>query len=286
MKKLIFQLLVVGSFITFLASCDDDSETEKTPLTEAEGKVVVQDIVTLTAEINSLNMMGLDAFSTGMGNSGGRYAEDEFCGEIEFSYTETQVKMSVDYGDQGCEDEDGSLMKGKIIFTIEGNGEGSTITQTMELVNFSSDGNGINGTFTSVISNFNEEDFSSAIITTSANDVTLTFAEDGSTLKYSGTHTYSFEINSEDFELEVLKVDGTATMVSRKGITISYDIQNDLNYKSACFEKDVYHAVAGLMAVSTSIHNDFTLDFGDSTCDNIVTVKTGDLEFDLELENE
>eukprot|EP01025_Chloroclados_australasicus_P062484 TRINITY_DN82094_c0_g1_i1.p1 TRINITY_DN82094_c0_g1~~TRINITY_DN82094_c0_g1_i1.p1 ORF type:complete len:126 (+),score=5.79 TRINITY_DN82094_c0_g1_i1:27-380(+) len=75
-------------------------------------------------------------------------------------------------------------------------------------------------------------------------------------------------------------------MVSRKGITISYDIQNDLNYKSACFEKDVYHAVAGLMAVSTSIHNDFTLDFGDSTCDNIVTVKTGDLEFDLELENE
>ncbi len=284
MKKLIFQLLVVGSFITFLTSCGEDEESEKTPLTEAEGQVVVQDIVTLTAEINSLNMMGLDAFSTGMGNSGGRYAEDDFCGEIDFSFTETLITMSVDYGDQGCEDEDGSLMKGKIIFTIEGNGESSSITQTMELVNFSSDGNGIDGTFTSIISNFDEENLGSAAISTSAKDVTLTFEEDGSTLKYSGTHTYNFELNSTDYELEVLKVDGTANMVSRKGVTISYDIQDDLNYKTECFEDEFHHPVAGIMAVSTSIHNDFTLDFGDLSCNNTVTVKSGDVEFDLELE--
>ncbi|MEM7110616.1 MAG: hypothetical protein AAF519_20470, partial [Bacteroidota bacterium] len=148
MKKLGFFFLV-GMFA--LSACTDetedtaiDSELTETALTDAEVDAVYEDVD---------DMVGLSLESTG-GVLGGKVADDEpiddrFCeGIVSFEGDKTGGTITIDFGEEGCQDPNGNLRKGKIIIVYSGARflPGSTVVTTLE--NYSINNIAIEGTRT------------------------------------------------------------------------------------------------------------------------------------------
>ncbi|HAA20969.1 MAG TPA: hypothetical protein DCR93_24965 [Cytophagales bacterium] len=189
--------------------------------------------------------------------------------------------FTMDWGEEGCyDDEEGEKIFGKIEETIFEDEDGS-FSATITYTNFGGEGWVINGTETwSGTETFTEDGEESGSVEFTEN---LVIVEEGETITLEGSGKESW--NKDGFTIDNAKY--TYTVDGPEGNEVfSSEVTSPLFYSFACEEVgDIWVFVSGT-EVETWNEGSLTIDFGDGTCDNIITVTEGDETITIDLDEE
>jgi hypothetical protein len=107
-------------------------------------------------------------------------------------------------------------------------------------------------------------------------NATLTFSIDNTTIVRNSNVVVAWDKTAGTIThlAKTADITDSAWGTSRKGINYTMDITKDLVYKVSCLASKVYIPVSGtkLFKVGNNTTVDYTIDYGDGTCDNTVTV--------------
>ena len=202
---------------------------------------------------------------------GARIAEDidddRFtCAEVTFDRQNKTI--IINFGD-GCEGARGRIRSGIIRITYSGFWlrPGSVITITLE--NFAIDGRQIEGTRT--ITNITESQFAAPTYRVTLSGGRITFL-DGTmaTREVDRIRRWVRADNPLNDEYHIL-TNSTASGTNRSGKNYEVTIVESLIYKRKCRNDLVFLPVSGIKEIVRG-DNLIVIDFGDGTCDNIITV--------------
>jgi hypothetical protein len=201
--------------------------------------------------------------------SGGKVAVDtRLSGAVLFHVgTVTNGSLHIDFG-LGCKDLDGNIRKGIIIIDHIGRWNEEGAEWTIIFSGYTVNGVHIEGT--------RKIKVVSATETLIVRDVELVDGKitwpDGTFATRDAHHRREHERN-ENPSLKRLIVYGSATGTLRNGRDYYIEILEPLVYDRACAESGVFIAVKGKKLVKHS-NREVTIDYGNGTCDNIVTITT------------
>lgn len=175
--------------------------------------------------------------------------------------------ITIDFG-TGCEDVRGNVRKGKIIITYDGRRffPGSTVVTTFD--GYSINSVQIEGVRTLTNASESLEDVPKFNITVVGGKATWpdgTFA----TREASRTREWIRATNPLNDEW---RVTGNAAGTNRNGVEYTMEIVEPLVYKRSCAVLSrVFMAVEGVKVLTTN-NREMTIDYGDGSCDRLVTV--------------
>ena len=258
-------LLCVSIMITLLVSCNNEDSTPdfSSEDTESAGFDSMDDYYFDDAdEIVTEALTSADAEF-----SGGRSSSDErlICAEVSHTGTKESGSLKVDFG-TGCEDPRGNLRKGSIIVEREGawNVQGSYWTITF--LAYSINGVSIEGTRTVTVVSVTD-----SLITY---DITLI----GGIITWPDGRVATREVNRrreherhENHLLDRLIIYGTAQGSLCNGRGYFIEIVEPLIYDRSCVALGVIIPVKGKKFIKHG-NRELTVDYGDGTCDNFVTL--------------
>ena len=201
-------------------------------------------------------------------------AAEEFTENGDGSYT-----WVIDYGDDGCEEYDGYRLRGKM-------------TET-----YREDENGFSGTI--VYENFGDDEY----MMSGTENFSGTHEDFEDSLNFSGSYTYSEDlVVTIDGEVFTVQSSGTETFDANgftSTFTERYEASNGdyadvktttpLYFSFACEEQDVFEYVSGVEVISYqegSESGELITDFGDGTCDNILSITEDGETFQVDAELE
>lgn len=276
-RKLFLIWAVFGLVVLTFTGCSDDDGTDPDPKINTGDTEVVADDEEVQGIFENLEELTNDAITEATDPSGGRVASNFMvCAELSLDLQNTS--LTIDFG-QGCEGPRGRLRKGKIIISYSGFlfESGSVITTTFE--NFEVDGLKIEGTRT--VTN-----------TSGANDETPKFnvkIEGGKVTWPDGTFA-TREVNrtktwvrtntplNDEFHIE-----GTASGVTRGGRTYKTTITEKVVFKVSCANDRIFIPTQGKKDIEVDGSLKITVDYGDGTCDNTVTLTKGEDSRDIDV---
>ncbi|MEL6536456.1 MAG: hypothetical protein AAFQ98_13650 [Bacteroidota bacterium] len=211
------------------------------------------------------------------------YEEDwETCATITETMNEDgSYTFIIDWGEEGCyEDEEGEKLFGKIEETIYED-ENGTFSATITYTNFGGEGWVINGTETWSGTETFSEDGSEWGSFEFSEDITIEEEGETFTIVGSGKETW----NNDGFTIDNAKY--TYTVDGPEGNEVfSSEVTAPLFYSFACEEQgDIWVFVSGTEVESWN-DGSITIDYGDGTCDNIITVTEGDETITIDLDEE
>jgi hypothetical protein len=269
MKKVIYFALL-GLLGFWAISCDEDDDATPAPPTEAEKQAYVQFIIEeqlVMQEIGSFGTLFGDLFF----NPGGRVSD---CGNVSYSGDNNSGTITIDYG-SGCTDEDGQVLKGKVIYTYSATNNNQSINVSITFVNFSADGNTIEGKVenTFAINTFISTTKVSNLKVKSTDGKSWTISTSTQVLKQ--TAGLDTQLDPEDDEYSY-NIASSGTGIN--GISYTTKTTKDLLIKSSClFSEDAMpHAVSGTIEIKPTNFPTYIIDYGNGACDNKITVKIGD----------
>ncbi|MFY0625949.1 MAG: hypothetical protein JXR07_06635 [Reichenbachiella sp.] len=281
MKKLFGIYIGIAAAIAALVSC-----SEENPIADV---AIFEDDISSAATIDvlfediddaidySVEQSGTAAMKTAMQGGPGRYSD---CATI--TLDETTNTKTVDFGEEGCEGRDGRIRKGKIHFVHTGERGLPGDTKVITFEGFSVDTIGIEGVRT--IINSSEAESSTKILSITLVGGKITFPDETFvTRDEEKTKTKFFDETSSLIEKTVY---GTATGVNKDGLTYTHSIDESTPklYTTACRELSKVAAVSGVQLIQVEGESDKTIDFGDGTCDNIVTVTQDGVSTEVEID--
>jgi hypothetical protein len=263
-KKLFFFCLSLA--FTALISCSQDdaspssSDEQETVTAESQDNFYFEDSDDIAEEA----FISEDAEATG-----GKIATDtRLTGAILLRVgTVVSGSLRVDFG-TGCKDLRGNIRKGIIIIDHIGRWNEPGSEWTITFSGYTLNGVKIQGT--------RKIKVISATETRIVRDVELIGGKitwpDGTTATRDAQHRRECERNENPLLKRVI-VYGNATGTIRNGSSYSIEIVEPLLFDRACAELDVFIAVKGKKLVKKG-DREITIDYGDGTCDNIVTITT------------
>lgn len=258
-------LLGLSMALTLLVSCNNDEATPDFSAedTESAGSDAVEDTYFEDAD----DMMTDALEEDDAANAGGKVSTDErfSCASRERAGTKESGSLRIDFG-SGCTDPRGNTRKGVIVVEHAGrwNEPGSVLNISYE--NYSVNGIGIGGNRKVTVL--------SVVDSTTTYDVVLTGGKitwpDGRVATREVNHKRERERHLNNL-LNRLIIYGTAQGTFRNGRGYSIEILERLIYSHACLAQGVAIPVSGVKFIK---HGDreLTVDYGDGTCDNIVTL--------------
>lgn len=258
-------LLGLSMALTLLVSCNNDEATPDFSAedTESAGSDAVEDTYFEDAD----DMMTDALEEDDAANAGGKVSTDErfSCASRERAGTKESGSLRIDFG-SGCTDPRGNTRKGVIVVEHAGrwNEPGSVLNISYE--NYSVNGIGIEGNRKVTVL--------SVVDSTTTYDVVLTGGKitwpDGRVATREVNHKRERERHLNNL-LNRLIIYGTAQGTFRNGRGYSIEILERLIYSHACLAQGVAIPVSGVKFIK---HGDreLTVDYGDGTCDNIVTL--------------
>ena len=184
--------------------------------------------------------------------------------------------VTIDYGTGVTTS--GITRKGQIIIVYTGKRLGPQSTRRISFNGFSRNSVGITGTYivTVVDTTFTNTDLTATF--SHNTDLTLTFA-DNSTITRTANFTVVWDYNiATPLQSTIThKVGGVATGTTRKGANYAMTITKDLVYRADCFAAGMFLPISGTKTISVASSSSatpvgYTLDFGNGTCSNSVTV--------------
>lgn len=184
--------------------------------------------------------------------------------------------LAVDFGTTGCTDLKGNVRTGKLIFTYSGKRfqSGSSIVTTTE--NYTINGIKLQGTrtitnTTSATVESPNFTFTSILVDGKATFPDNTVASRSSNIKCTWVRT-SNALNDE------LVIDHTsaATGQTRAGRSYVVSLLEDLTFKRFCGI-----AVSGTKHYLIDSSKEFTIDYGDGSCDKKVVISSGDVSREI-----
>lgn len=273
-KKLgkVSTLFVAALFL--LGACSEEDGTTAVEELSVE-ELTSEAVVDFAADdIDNIVMNNMEAINTSIGNVanfGERfnpYRGRDNCATI--TRDEAAQTITVDFG-EGCTSEDGIERSGRIEihYTDRRNQPGAVITTTF--VDFFVNGNQIEGTRT--LTNISDGTaFQKAFeITVTGGKITF---EDGTFRTFEASRTRTHEIEESSRELTIT-VEGQRSGVNREGESYSMVITTPLVFKNSCRQVGVRLAVSGVRQFTRG-EASASIDYGDGTCDNEVTITRAD----------
>lgn len=258
-------LLGLSMALTLLVSCNNDEATPDFSAEDTESASA--DAVEDTYFEDADDMMTDALEEDDAAFAGGKVSTDErfSCATREREGTKESGSLRIDFG-AGCTDLRGNTRKGVIVVEHTGrwNEPGSVLNLSYE--NYSINGIGLEGNRKVTVL--------SVVDSTTTYDVVLTGGKitwpDGRVATREVNHKRERERHFNNL-LNRLIIYGTAQGTFRNGRGYSIEILERLIYSHACLAQGVIIPVSGIKFIK---HGDreLTVDYGDGTCDNIVTL--------------
>jgi hypothetical protein len=258
-------ILCLSMALTLLVSCNNDEAAPDFSAedTESAGTDAVED--TYFEDADDMMTDALEEDDAAL--SGGKVSTDErfACASRERLGTKEAGSLRVDFG-EGCTDPRGNIRKGVIM--VEHTGRWNT---PGSILNISYENYSINGL---TMEGNRRVTVLSVVDSTTTYDVVLT----GGKITWPDGRVATREVNHRrererhlNHLLDRLIIYGTAQGTFRNGRGYSIEILERLIYTHACLAEGVIIPVSGVKFIK---HGDreLTVDYGDGTCDNIVTL--------------
>jgi hypothetical protein len=263
-KKIFFFCL--SMLLTTLLSCSN--EEESAPAVSSDEKETASFEAQDDYYFSDADDLATAAFiKEDNANAGGKTSTDvSLIGAIVLhSGTVSNGSLSIDFG-SGCTDLRGNVRKGTITVTHVGawNEEGAQWTITFSGYSI----NGITLEGTRKVTVINVTEFSVT------HDVELLDGSISWPDGISATRTCHYireRKHDENHILDRLIVYGEAQGTLRNGRGYSIEITEELIYDRSCIESGVFIAVQGKKIIKHG-ERELTVDYGDGTCDNMVTL--------------
>ncbi len=279
-KQLIYSLII---FIFAFAACEktqvtDNKVDEKTVDNFLTVNKKYQDVKSITQNFRTfgLKKAKLKSFKSDSTSNDSTWVDDwETCATI----TEMQLdnggwQMIIDYGDEGCE-EYGELVKGKITITWTETQSSFTGTEVYENLTYGDvvvDGK---VTYSGSWTDMTNADFAWE----GSEDLVITSGDEQISLK----GTFKEKMDNDFYII----TEGSYEYTSSKGYSFTYKITKPLVYNYSC--EDAWIPVEGTEEISYTENGetaDFTVDYGDGTCDNLYTVTSDGETIEYNYEDE
>lgn len=183
------------------------------------------------------------------------------------THDSTTKTITIDFG-TGCTGPDGKTRYGKIIVTYTKRLYIPGAKLKIELENYAVDSLQIEGTKT--IENVSASFVSNISLTTTLKDGKITWPDNTTaTREFTRTRTWVREPNpiNDEFHVEGM-IHGTRTT----GESYSANIVSPLIFKRKCRIQGINIPVQGIKLIKRTGKPDLTVDFGDGTCDHLVTL--------------
>lgn len=277
MKNVIKALVMAIIAVFFVTSCQQDSENPN-QLSEAELLSAVNES-SVESAFEDVDDIAYESFF--YLEEGGRIevSEDSPIKCATRTHDKENKTITIDFGD-GCEGPFGHVRSGKIIITYTDRMyvPGSVVTVTFE--DFVCDGRKIEGKRIRTNISESENDFLRFRIQLVEGRITW---EDG-----------TFATREADWEVTRIRTPnpinderirtGSASGVTREGIGYTVTITNRIVWKRGCLPtKRVMIPVEGTKEIVLDNGTTITIDYGDGTCDNLVTITKDGVSKEVEI---
>ncbi len=260
-----FSFLILSLSLTLLVSCNNDETTPDLSVEEIEDANLdaIED-----SYFDDGDDLVTEAFaSTDADLLGGRVNSDErlLCATLTRSGSKAEGGLRVDFR-TGCTDPRGNVRTGAIVVVHEGSWHEAGSQWTVSFEAYSINGIQIEGTRKITVVSVTDS--------LTIYDVVLT----GGQLTWPDGRVATREVNrrreherNENNLLDRLIIYGSAQGTFRNGRSYSIEILEKLIYRRACAAEGVIIPVSGVKLIK---HGDreLTVDYGDGTCDNFVTL--------------
>ena len=146
------------------------------------------------------------------------------------------------------------------------------------------DGNKIEGTKT--LTHSSESNILITFIKETGGKITF---KDGKTLEWNSERTRKWDTKNTlfDFTDDEVVVAGSATGKSRGGVNFTVQIENNqpLLWKVSCLNISNYVAVSGVLRITPAGGAEYTVNYGDGSCNKEVIIATGGASKTISLTN-
>ena len=273
MKAFRLPLLFAGAMLFLFTACNKEDETPGMDDSPVELEATYDDTF---EEVDAI----VDAAMTYF-NEGGRVAEEEVdelirCGIRTHDYENKTI--TIDFGD-GCIGWGGRIRKGKIIITYTDRKfvPGSIWITTFE--DFYVNDIKVEGLRTCTNVSVSIEDNPSFNIMLEGGKLTW---PDGTFAEREANHTRTWIRMGSPLRDEITLI-GSASGVNRRGVSYTVTIVSMLRFKRACWATRIFIPVEGVKLIKREGQPDVLIDYGDGTCDSLVTVTINGVSREVDL---
>lgn len=259
-------ILFIGLSLTLLVSCNNDETTPDFSSEDIEDASMdaIED-----SYFDDGDDLITEAFtSTDEDLSGGRVNTDErlICATLTRIGSKSEGSLRVDFG-TGCTGPRGNVRAGAIVVTHTGDWRAAGSKWILTYENYTVNGVQLEGERTvSIVS------ISDSLV---VSDVTLVDGKitwpDGRVARREVKRRREHERHPENHLLDRIIIYGTSNGILPNGTVITIEILERLVYRRACAEEGVIIPVSGVKLIKAG-DRELTVDYGDGTCDNIVTL--------------
>ena len=244
------------AILAVLVSCNLDDEASVGVDVDSE-----ESIEAMYEDVDVLSDAGLDASVSGRLDRN----RDELLDCATITNDQEAQVITIDFGD-GCEGADGRVRSGMIIVTYAGRKFEIGSSRSITFQNFKIDSVQLEGTRT--ITNVSNEGDEFITRNTTLVNGKITF-EDGTFATREATHTRMWyrALSPED---DYATLTGSASGQNREGIEYTAMITNELRFSRGCGQS-AWIPVSGVKELTIG-EEEVVIDFGDGTCDNLVTI--------------
>ena len=258
-------LLSLALFI--VTSCQDGTKDTEAQL-EALDTETTQLEVQESAPSDDASDIAMDVMATDDANSGGRFGNDHrlACAEVTRTGDKSAGTITLNFG-EGCKDLRGNVRKGIIVIDYTGLHNVPGSVWVFHFTDYSLNDKQIEGTRT--VTNISESGEGDQTFSVVMEDGTITWPDN--TVGKRRVHHQRLEQRDQNHILNRLIISGSSDGTTHKGREYYIEILESLVYERSCADEGVFIPVKGKKLVEHG-ERQITIDYGDGTCDNTVTI--------------
>jgi hypothetical protein len=198
------------------------------------------------------------------------------CATVTLTGAENTKTLTIDFGTE-CVGKDGRTRTGKIIVTTQ------SFTETNKLRTFSFDGYTVNGHAITgeITKNITNNIDTNSRLAEISEDITITLADNQGTLTRSAQLTRLYEFGTSSIVADNrFTTWGQTIFTNAMGRTITKTVAEStpLLYKTICRQ-----VVSGIMTIDFGNDKNWTINFGDGSCDNLATASNDENSWVIRL---
>lgn len=260
-----YTLIVLLAFVAFfVSSCNTD---DAPPMLEPDLSVVNEELA-INGMLEDLNNVTLNVLGSGglAARTNVVLPSSKLCPGAKVTMDKSNKEITVDFGD-GCTSENGTLRKGKIMISYNGNLLFPTAKITTSFENYEVNGYKIEGVRSMINKSFDLAT-NSIDLEVSTQNAKVTWP-DNTFVTFSSNQTQNIQLSPEGYQTSTT---GTVSGVSREGFNYTAIVTDSIVVTENCIESGITAPSSGMVSFKYN-NTETTVDYGDGSCDNLVTVK-------------
>ncbi len=260
------KFLLMGTWGMLLIACQEDADQQGADDSYASETAESESL--LESETDELLQFSEEAVATA---ENGR-TQANYCATR--TVDEAANTVTLDFGDGCTGPVYGRLRAGKVIIRYTGKLE-EGVDRTITFDGYSVNERGVSGT----IETSRVVGGESSVVMRKLTDLTVTY-QDGKTTVLNGTEQRKWIEGRGDGDLRnnVFEITGTIQGVNRAGQGFTSVITEPIRVDTGC---DKFVRVSGEKVVTTARSQTYTTNFGDGSCDNVITLTTPRRTFEI-----